>query len=126
MADGLAFIRREADAIPQDFHALRDRHLAVTALQALDARDRRALEALLQCRRDGIRLLRRQEAELELLLVVDEIAGLRLRGLCYFHDIHGLLHCIILHSSCMKSAKRSPCLLLRHYGVLLRFCTANF
>ena len=73
--DQLGKLRRSEDV------AHRDRHLAVAALQALDARERRALEILLQRRRDRIGLFRRQEAELELLLVVDEIAGFRLRRL---------------------------------------------
>jgi len=57
----------------------RDRHLPIAPLQALHARDRRAFEIVLQGRRNRVGLFGRQEAELELLLVVDEVVGLRHR-----------------------------------------------
>ena len=65
--------------------AHRDRHLPITALQTLYAGNRRPPEVLLQRRGDRIRLLRRQESELELLLVVNEIAGLRPCALANLH-----------------------------------------
>ena len=52
----------------------RYRHLPVAALQALNASERRTLEVVLKRSRYRVRLFRRQEAQLELLLVVDEAA----------------------------------------------------
>jgi hypothetical protein len=63
--------------------AHRYRHLPVAALQALDTRKRGTLEVILKRSRYGIRLLRRQEAQLELLLVVDEVTRPLPGGICY-------------------------------------------
>ena len=58
-----------------------DGNLPIAALKALHTRKRRALEVLLQRRRYRVGLFRGQKAQMELLLVVDEIARLRLGGI---------------------------------------------
>ena len=60
------------------------RYLPVAALKALHARERGALEVVLKRCRYGIGLLRRKEAQLELLLVVDEVARPFPDGFGYF------------------------------------------
>ena len=63
----------DGETVPSEDVAQRDRDLPVRPLEALHARERGALEVLLQRRRNGIRLLRRQKAEVELLFVVHEV-----------------------------------------------------
>ena len=72
--------------------AHRYRNLPVAALKALHARERRALEVLLQCRGNRVRLLGRQKPELELLLVVNEVARLHLRALANYDLFHDAIH----------------------------------
>ena len=62
-------------------------HLPIAALQALNASERRALEVVLKRSRYRVRLLRRQEAQLELLLVVDEVARPLPDGFGYFRVV---------------------------------------
>ena len=72
--------------------AHRYRNLPVAALEALNARERGALEVFLKRRGNRVRLLGRQKPELELLLVVNEVARLRLRAFANYNLFHGAIH----------------------------------
>ena len=61
----------------------RYRHLPVAALKALHTGERGTLEVLFKRRSYRVRLLRRQEAKLKLLLVVDEVSRPLPGGICY-------------------------------------------
>ena len=64
--------------------AHRYRNLPVAALKALHARERGALEVFLERRGNRVRLLGRQETQLKLLLVVDEVLSPFPSGIGYF------------------------------------------
>ena len=77
--------------------AHRYRDLPVAALKTLHARERRALEVFLERRGNRVRLLGRQKPELELLLVVNEVARLRFRALANYNLFHDALHYTKIH-----------------------------
>ena len=69
-------------------------HLPVTALEALYARERGALEVILKRSRYGIGLLRRQKTKLKLRLIFNKITSF---CLCIFANFH--IYYISVHNS---------------------------
>ena len=69
-----------------------DGHLPVASLEALYSRERRTFEILLKCRRNGVGAFRRQEAQLELLLILHEPTGTLFHRIRYlriiFHAVY--------------------------------------